>query len=160
MTLLNQYLCHNIIFFCKFAIYLEKSKNINMNKTYICPNCNSTIQLKENIVLTVQKSESQRGLVFLSAELGNYEIYFDKKVLSLKLGDKVEVFCPVCLFNLGVEDEYRNLAKVILIDEKGQKSDIYFSRIVGEEATFKVSGEKIHKFGADSSNYNYWGYSL
>lgn len=131
-----------------------------MNKTYICPNCNSSIQLKDNIVLSVQKSENQRGLVFLSTELGNYEIFYDKKTLDLKLGDKVEVFCPVCLFNLSVEAEYRNLAKLILIDEKEQKSDIYFSRIIGEQATFKVSGEKILKFGADSSNYNYWGYSL
>ncbi len=131
-----------------------------MENQYICPKCSSYLKIKDNIILTVRKNEKQKGLVLLSPEIGNYDAFFHKESLGIEKGDKVDMFCPVCSDDLGVEESYKNLACIIMIDENGKKSDVYFSKILGEEATFKISEGKVDRFGDDASNYNYWGYSL
>lgn len=131
-----------------------------MRNSYICPKCSSHLRILDNIILTFKKNE-QKGLVLLSPEIGNYDIFYHDDSTDIKVGDKVEVHCPVCSENLAAAKEHDNLAHIIMIDEKGEKSDVFFSRIIGEEATFQVAkGGKVDKFGDDASNYNFWGYSL
>lgn len=151
---------YSFFLLCLHIKNINRTRENDMKKSYLCPSCNSHLMLRDDIILTVFKSDSQKGLVLLSSEIGNYDYIYDKESIKLSLGDKVDVHCPVCTFNLGVDHEYKNLAKILMVDENGNKSFIYFSRIMGEQATFKVEGKKVDKFGQDSANYNYWGYSL
>ena len=41
-----------------------------------------------------------------------------------------------------------------MIDEDQREYDVYFSRLRGEESTFKISnGDIVEKYGKDSSTY-------
>jgi predicted nucleic-acid-binding Zn-ribbon protein len=130
-----------------------------MKNLYICPKCSAHLRIKDNIVLTVKKG-NKKSLVLLSPEVGNYDIFYHHESSEIESGDKVEVFCPVCSANLDAGGKLNNLAHIIMIEDSGEKSDLYFSKVIGEKATYKVSGQKIDRFGDDASNYNYWGYSL
>lgn len=131
-----------------------------MKKSYLCPACKSHLKLRDKVILTVFKNEQQRGLILLSPEIGNYEITYHSESTGLIKGDKVEVFCPVCAANLDAGEKYKNLVRLIMIDENGKKSDVYFSKTIGEKATYKITDKKVQSFGEDSHNYNYWGYFL
>lgn len=131
-----------------------------MKKSYLCPACKSHLKLRDKVILTVFKNEQQRGLILLSPEIGDYDITYHSESTGLAKGDKVDVFCPVCSVNLDAGEKYKNLAKLIMVDETGKKSEVYFSKIIGEQATYKVTDQKIQKFGEDAANYNYWGYFL
>ncbi len=131
-----------------------------MKNNYLCPFCNTHLKIKDNIVLKVSNTKSQVGLVLLSPEIGNYDVFYHHQCLELEKGEMTEIFCPVCNENLDLDEDYKNLARIIMLDEKGEKSEVYFSRIVGEKASYKITGKKITRYGKDSDNYNYWGYSL
>jgi hypothetical protein len=131
-----------------------------MKNYYLCPFCKTHLKIKDNIILKVSNTKSQVGLVLLSPEIGNYDVFYHHECLELNSGEITEIFCPVCDENLDLDAEFKNLAKIIMLDENGQKSEVFFSRIVGEKASYKISGKKIDKYGKDSDNYNYWGYSL
>ena len=45
------------------------------------------------------------------------------------------------------------LAKVIMIDEDNNEYDILFSKVVGEQATYKMKSGNIEAFGADKNKY-------
>ena len=47
-----------------------------MKKSVICPKCAAHLCVRDYIVLTVRKKNSEKALVFLSSELGNYDKYY------------------------------------------------------------------------------------
>jgi hypothetical protein len=68
--------------------------------------------------------------------------------------DCLDFFCPVCGSNLQATGVNPNLARVIMIDEDQKEYDVYFSRLRGEQSTFKISnGDIVDKYGKDSSSY-------
>jgi hypothetical protein len=127
-------------------------KKLDVN--YVCPKCRSYLRVWNNIIFSVKScTEDKKGLLLLNPELGNFE-FISHYHLEFNIMDCLEFFCPVCNFDLTASDVNKNLARVIMIDEDEKEYDVYFSRLRGEQSTFKVSnGDIVEKFGKDSSSY-------
>jgi hypothetical protein len=92
-------------------------------------------------------------LLLLNPELGNYE-FISHYTLGFNKMDCLDFFCPLCGSILTATDVNKNLARVIMIDEDQKEYDLYFSRLRGEQSTFKTSnGDIVEKYGKDSSSY-------
>jgi hypothetical protein len=50
--------------------------------------------------------------------------------------------------------KYPHLVRIIMIDENGKEFDIYFSGIVGENCTYKISETGVEKTGPDAKLYD------
>ena len=70
-----------------------------MKNDYLCPYCKGKLNVKRNIVLAVRNEAQQRGLIFLSAKIGNYESITHPSFI-VKEGEQLEIFCPMCHANL------------------------------------------------------------
>lgn len=128
-----------------------------MKNEYICPYCRGHLKVGGNIIFSVRTSKGGLGLLLLSPELGNYHCT-NHQSLELVEGEKLETFCPICHTNLKAISVNQNLAEVIMIDEKGEEFEIYFSEIIGEQCTYKIKESEIESYGADSNDYtNYFG---
>jgi hypothetical protein len=125
-----------------------------LDHNYACPDCRSFLRVWNNIVFSVKScTEDKRGLLLLNPDLGNYE-FISHYNLDFNEMDCLDFFCPVCGINLTASDVNMKLARIIMIDKNEKEYDIYFSRIRGEQSTFKVSnGDIVEKFGKDSSAY-------
>jgi hypothetical protein len=122
-----------------------------MELNYLCPECRSILNIGEKIVVSVRLKNKQNGLILIEKAMGNFNI---KKhdALHYKMGDLAEFFCPICHENLQTKI-HPNLAKLILIDESENEFDILFSRISGEQATYKIKDKNIEAFGDDQDIY-------
>jgi hypothetical protein len=128
-----------------------------MKNNYICPKCKKNLMPGDHIVFSVKTEEGKMGLVLISPEIGNYTILHNQESTGFKEGEKLKVYCPICFERLGVDSINENLAMINVVDEEGNVSELYFSKILGEKATYKVSGNKVDYFGDDAPNYNFWG---
>ncbi len=121
---------------------------------YLCKVCRGHLLVKNSIVLaTAKKNHSQRGLVFLNPELGNYTTTTHPS-FKIKEGEQYIYTCPICHSQLN-SAKYKHLVRIIMIDESGREFDIYFSGIAGEKCTFKIRGNKLEeRKGPDVQIYN------
>jgi hypothetical protein len=121
---------------------------------YLCKVCRGHLKVKTSIVLAAaKKNHSQRGLVFLDPEIGNYTKTTHPS-FQIKEGEEFIYTCPICHSQLK-SGKYKHLVRIIMIDEAGKEYDIYFSGIAGEKCTFKIRGNKIEeKRGPDVKIYN------
>jgi hypothetical protein len=110
---------------------------------YLCKVCRGHLKVKTSIVLAATKlsNRSQRGLVFLDPEIGNYAKTTHAS-FQIKEGEEYIYNCPICSAQLN-SMKYLHLVRVIMIDENGKEFNIYFSGIAGEKCTFKIRGNKI-----------------
>ena len=122
-----------------------------MEINYLCPKCRSFLNIGTKVVLSVHVKESQKGLLLFEKKLGDYDV---KKhdLIQYEKGQMVGFYCPICHENLAA-DLNTNLAKVIMIDEDNNEYDILFSKVVGEQATYKMKSGNIEAFGADKNKY-------
>ena len=125
-----------------------------LDVNYLCPDCRSYLRVWNNIIFSVKScTEDKKGLLLLNPELGNYEFISHHEV-EFKDMDCLDFLCPVCGFDLKASDVNRNLARVVMIDKDQKEYDVYFSRLRGEQSTFKISnGDIVEKHGKDSSSY-------
>jgi hypothetical protein len=68
-------------------------------------------------------------------------------------GEEYLIKCPICHAHLN-SLKYDHLVRIIMVEESGKEYDIYFSDIVGERCTFKISGSTIEKIGPDTVKYD------
>lgn len=128
-----------------------------MKNEYICPYCRGYLRIGDDIVFAVRTHDHQRGLLLVNPELGNYR-YRKHPELDVREGDQLETFCPMCHSNLKAINVNTNLAEVIMLDEAGNESQIYFSEIVGEHVTFKIDDSHMESYGEDTEGYiNFFG---
>lgn len=121
---------------------------------YLCKVCRGHLLVKNSIVLaTAKKNHSQRGLVLLNPELGNYTTTTHPS-FKIKEGEQYIYTCPICHSQLN-SAKYKHLVRIIMIDDNGKEFDIYFSGIAGEKCTYKIRGNKVEeKQGPDTEIYN------
>jgi hypothetical protein len=122
-----------------------------MELDYLCPACKSLLNIGDKIVLSVRLKNKQNGLLLFEKLLGSYNVK-KQNVLHYKEGDLVEFFCPICHESMQ-SSIHPNLARLVLVDEDENEADIYFSRIAGEQATYKISGKNLEPFGKDKDIY-------
>lgn len=123
-----------------------------MKVTYLCPYCRGAINAGKSIILSAKTSNNKVGLILLHEEIGNYAIDLSAS-LTIKKGDIVDLYCPVCHESLNIQrKDY--LAKYIRIENGTKESFIIISRKYGERITFRVDenkhietyGEKLRRF--------------
>jgi hypothetical protein len=121
---------------------------------FLCPKCREHIRVGDNIIFKVKNSKKQSGLLLLNPQIGNYTS-IKHPAFEIQSGEYLEFFCPVCNGSL-MSDIDKNLARVILHDETGKTTDVYFSQIVGEHSTYQTDGDSVRASGADAGKYTYF----
>jgi hypothetical protein len=120
---------------------------------YVCKACRGVLNVKTSILLSATKiNSSKKGLIFLNPELGNYTVTTHPS-FTLEEGEEYLINCPICHAHLN-SLKYDHLVRVIMVDDNGDEFDIYFSDIVGEKCTYKMSGKNVEKIGPDSVKYD------
>jgi len=119
---------------------------------YLCPQCQNSINIGDDIILVAKTRTGMQGIVFLHTELGNYTSKFSED-FSLVEGNIVTFICPIC-HGVLTNRKNHNLAHFIFIDSKAQEATIIFSQIYGEKCTFRVVDSHISEsFGDDTNKY-------
>jgi len=126
-----------------------------MENRYFCPECKSDLLVDGHIILTAE-AKSGKGLLLFEPKLGNYNFRKHANFL-LETGEHVEFYCPVCRKNLSEKDD--SLAQICLQDSEGDVYELWFSELVGKEATYKIKAGVIEAFGKDNQIYlNHFGH--
>jgi transcription initiation factor IIE alpha subunit len=119
-----------------------------------CPVCNGHLRVGDQIIFKVRNNEKQDGLLLLSSQIGNYSSVKHPS-FDFEKGEFLEFFCPLCNSSLK-SDIHENLAHVVMVEDSGKKSDVYFSRIIGEHSTYKTNGDALQISGEDAGRYTYF----
>jgi hypothetical protein len=122
---------------------------------YLCKVCRGHLNVRSSIILaaTSLHNRTQKGLVLLNPEIGNYTKTTHPS-FQIKKGEEYIYTCPICSAQLN-SMKYLHMVRIIMIDEKEKEYDIYFSGIAGEQCTYKIRGNKIEeKKGSDVNIYN------
>ena len=106
-----------------------------MRWTYSCPHCSAMLNPDETIVL-VAAHGTTRVLMGFHPEPGNYRAYMPPGT-PMEPGETWDFSCPLCHASL-VSYVDRNLCAIDM-HTGGEKHRVYFSRTVGERATFVLS---------------------
>lgn len=123
-----------------------------METNFLCPKCNGLLNVGSQIVFTVKNNKKERGLIFLSSTVGDYAVTHNQGFL-VETGELSEFLCPLCNSHLHTPEINENLAKILMIDEHKNISNVVFSRIKGEKCTYKIAGGNIEAFGKDAASY-------
>ncbi len=123
-----------------------------MKNDFYCPHCDGCINPRENLIFSIKTESDDSGIVLLSPVLGDYTIT-KHRTFHIKEGETIKLLCPICHKDLSMKGKKSNLAKIIMKDREGKKHDIVFSGLVGEQCTYKVSGEDIESFGTHATRY-------
>lgn len=118
---------------------------------FLCPKCHGFLNANDNIVFSTKTTKGDQGLLLMHTELGNYKVT-SHPAYNYQEGTPLDFFCPICHAELA-SDVNKNLAKILMVDEKGKEFDILFSKIAGEKSTYKVIGDSIEIYGDDSGKY-------
>jgi hypothetical protein len=120
---------------------------------YLCKACRGVLNVKTSIILAALKNNSnKKGLVYVNTELVNYKVTTHSS-FRMEEGEEYLIKCPICHAHLN-SLKYDHLVRIIMIDESGKEFDIYFSDIVGEKCTYKISGSSVEKIGPDAVKYD------
>ncbi len=122
-----------------------------MEAKYLCPSCRNSLNVGDDIVFVGETKTGMKGIIFLSAELGDYTTHFSEDFNPVK-GNVVKYICPICHFKLS-NQKAKNKAQVIRINEEGKEALIVFSEIYGEYCTYEIiEDELIRSFGEPSDD--------
>jgi hypothetical protein len=121
---------------------------------FLCPKCEAHLRVGDYIIFKVKNARKQVALLLLNPHIGNYNSHKHPS-FEIQKGESLEYFCPLCNISL-ISDIHKDLAHVILTDEKGTSHDVYFSQIVGEHSTFETDGESVHVEGEDAGRFTYF----
>ena len=127
-----------------------------MQRNFICPFCIGQLYLNERIVFSAQKHDGTRGLILLTAELGDYRA-IKHPTFKISAGEHIDFFCPLCHSNLMVERNGKKFTLVTMI-ELGDEFEVFFSQIAGEKCTYVFGDHFFKAYGDDADeNTNFWG---
>jgi len=122
-----------------------------MATEYQCKACRGVLNVKTSIVLSaMSETSSKKGLFYLNPELGNYTVTTHPS-FKMEEGEEYLIKCPICHAHLN-SLKYNHLVRIIMVED-GKEYDIYFSDIVGEKCTYKISGSGVEKIGPDAVKY-------
>ncbi|MBN1113048.1 MAG: hypothetical protein JXA53_09075 [Bacteroidales bacterium] len=131
-----------------------------MKNEFLCPHCRGYLQVEKNLIFSIETSSNEKGLIFLSPELGNYTMKKNPNFV-LNDNDTVTIHCPICHTDLRDKNVHEDLARILMIDMDGVENEIYFSAVYGEHSTYKVSGKKVDHYGSKWDKYlNFFNLSL
>jgi len=121
---------------------------------FLCPKCDGYLRVGDNVIIKVKNQQKKSGLMLLSPQIGNYTSVKHPS-FEINQDDYLEFYCPLCNSSI-TSDIHKNLAHVILREESGKCTDVYFSQIAGEQSTFATDGESVHIAGDNAGRYTYF----
>ncbi|MFC2087827.1 hypothetical protein ACFLSA_06685 [Bacteroidota bacterium] len=125
-----------------------------MEKQYTCPLCGGHLRIRENIIFLAKNKKHEKGIILLHSEIGNYQS-IKHPSFEFEEGELLEFLCPICHKSLA--SDFDDRLTHVLLEEKGEKFDIYFSRIAGEQSTYKVDSNKVvTATGVHADRYTYF----
>ncbi|MFP3861289.1 MAG: hypothetical protein ACLFUW_10740 [Bacteroidales bacterium] len=122
-----------------------------MHYDYYCPMCKGQLRVNDNLVFVAKSKKNEKGLIFLSPELGNYRTSKHPS-FNIEEGEVYKFLCPICHATLNKEKNDK-LVKVFMVDEKGHEYEIFFSGIAGEKCTYKMRDKQVEGIGPDVELY-------
>lgn len=130
-----------------------------MKKDYLCPECERTLNVNGSITFIAEKQNNERGIVFLSTKVGDYSVKKNDS-FSIKEGERLEFYCPLCNADLKAAEIDGNLARVIRKDKSSNdRAEVIFSEISGQHSTYIIhDDDEVETFGEDNDRYmNFFG---
>ena len=121
-------------------------------KTYICPFCKGHLNVNDNIVLMVRNKNNDQGMVFLHTELGNYSSQMISSI-TIHPGEICDFFCPYCHTNIEYHKEKTMLVRLFREEKPGKITQVLFSKVYGEEATFHIDDSQVLSYGEHARKY-------
>lgn len=122
-----------------------------MKTDFKCPHCSNLLNVGENIVFSASNRWGKKGIIMLHPALGNYSV-IKHPDFQAPIGEALDFFCLYCNKQL-ISEKNLNLVHILLCDEAGMEYEIYFSRIAGQHATYKIIGKNVEIFGEDAGEY-------
>jgi hypothetical protein len=121
-----------------------------MRWKYSCPHCQALLNPDQSIMLLAE-FEGRRFLAGLHPQPGNYQVHLPPDV-EFVAGERWSLFCPVCREPLTTQLSEDLCALDMHTD--GDQHRVYFSRVVGEQATFVVTAEgMLSDYGIHTDRY-------
>lgn len=127
-----------------------------MSWHYRCPECKVLLNPDETIILAAAREGTEhKVLVGLSGQPGDYSVFFPPDVETVK-GEAWSFYCPICHADLAVKGDDK-LCAVERHDDDGHDTQVVFSRITGQQATFVIkSGQLVEEHGMDLKEFLYY----
>ncbi len=122
-----------------------------MDNHYLCPHCRGHLKVGDHIIFKIRNTRREKGLLLLHPDVGEYSSIKHPQ-LHFQEGERIDFFCPICLQTLDAAID-ENLVHVLMIDSQHTEHEIYFSRIAGEQSTYKVSEGNVTETGEHSYRY-------
>jgi hypothetical protein len=122
-----------------------------METTYLCPKCKAVLNVTGDIILSAKNSKGDCGLILLHPSIGNYQVICHQDFI-IEDGEESHFRCPACYSSMKFSGDNK-LAYLIMCDENNHEYKIIFSRIKGEQSTYKIQGESLDIYGKDSQKH-------
>jgi RNase P subunit RPR2 len=137
----------------ELEIALEKAISMEgtMGRSYFCPHCRKLLNPGQKVVFLVENG-SDRELVLLSAELGDYSVVHSR-AMSFKEGRVYTFRCPLCRSDLSSTLDEK-LVDILTEGDDGALHRVSFSRVFGEQATFLRTPAGVDRYGKHTSRYD------
>jgi hypothetical protein len=129
-----------------------------MKWKFACPGCRAVLNPNRRVVFRIEFG-GERGLMLLSAELGDYLSICDQDFSApIEKGNLVKFSCPVCDLELSAPDNPR-FAEILQLRPDQAPRRVRFSQVYGEHATFSVDGDQIESYGEHAALFDNLNFS-
>jgi hypothetical protein len=128
-----------------------------MQRSYYCPHCRGLLNPGTKVIFVIEHG-SDRGLLLLSPELGDYAVVLAES-FPIRPGTRNRFSCPICQHDL-TSPANDNLVEILCRQPDGSDARVDFSRVAGEHATFVCGPRGVHSFGEHAPLYesvNFFG---
>lgn len=128
-----------------------------MRPSYYCPDCKGLLNPGTKVVFVIEQG-SNRGLLLLSPDLGDYAVVLAES-FPIVAGTRNDFQCPICHHDLKSPSN-ENLVDILCRQADGTDAHVSFSRIAGEKATFVRGPDGVQAFGEHAPLYeavNFFG---
>lgn len=124
-----------------------------MKEQYICPKCRGHLTIENHVVFAGRTKQGKSGLLLLDPQLGNYAIATHPQ-FTINEGEYIHLYCPICHADVEAKEIHDSLARVIQVDADGKEHQILFSKVIGEQCTYKITDDKIYPYGDSAHLYH------
>jgi hypothetical protein len=120
---------------------------------FYCPHCFGYLSIADRIIFKIKSKTNEYALLMLSADIADYDSSIISGTLKRVEKELYEFYCPLCSKCLNLESSDMKLVKLFMKDKKGNKSELYFSGVYGEYATYAIRDYSLEYFGTHSKRY-------
>ena len=128
-----------------------------MRPSYYCPHCEGLLNPGTKVIFVIENG-SNRGLILLSPELGDYAVVLAES-FPIEAGTLNRFSCPICQHDMR-SPVNENFVEISRHESDGSRARVNFSRVAGEHATFVCGPQGVDRFGEHALRYenvNFFG---